>query len=76
MFNMDEVGFELSFERRKRKVASRTHPRNGQALPAANQHITVIACIGVDSAPVPPVVIYPGASLQTTYTAVSELDVK
>ncbi|ADV20611.1 Hypothetical protein CGB_B8130W [Cryptococcus gattii WM276] len=72
IFNMDETAFELSSSRRVRRVAPRTHPRNGQAVPPSNEHITSVACIGIDSAPVPPLIIYQGAHLQESWFNVRE----
>ncbi|AFR98864.1 hypothetical protein CNAG_05436 [Cryptococcus neoformans var. grubii H99] len=72
IFNMDEVAFELSSSRRVRRVAPRTHPKNGQAVPPSNEHITSVACIGIDSAPVPPLIIYQGAQLQESWFKVGE----
>ena len=72
IFNMDEVAFELSSSRRVRRVAPRTHPKNGQAVPPSNEHITSVACIGIDSAPVPPLIIYQGAQLQENWFKVGE----
>ena len=37
--------------------------------------MTVIACIGVDSAPVPPLVIYKGETVQTSWFGINEPDV-
>ena len=65
---MDESPFNLAFERKKRKVGPRGHPRNGQAIPASGEHITVLATIGTLSVPVPPVIIYSGATIQQTWT--------
>jgi hypothetical protein len=70
IFNMDESGFKLALPRRQRKIAPRDHPHNGQSLPGGPQHVTVVACIGVTSAPVPPLLIYPGKHVQTAWTAV------
>ncbi|KAE8541318.1 hypothetical protein D1P53_002677 [Cryptococcus gattii VGV] len=64
---MDETAFELSSSRRVRRVAPRTHPRNGQAVPPSNEHNTSVACIGNDSAPFPPFIIYQGAHLQESW---------
>ncbi|EIW67205.1 hypothetical protein TREMEDRAFT_69735 [Tremella mesenterica DSM 1558] len=76
IFNMDEVPFSLSYERKVRRIGPRDHPRNGQAIPASSEHITSIACIGIDSAPVPPVIIYKGACVQQNWTSVSEKDIR
>ena len=60
IFNMDECGFELSEQRKIRRIGPVDHARNGQALPPSNEHITSVACIGISSAPVPPLIIYQG----------------
>ncbi len=62
VYNMDEVGFDLSAPRKTRRVASHHHPRNAQTSLAGPGHITVIACIGLADAPVPPVIIFQGAT--------------
>ena len=67
IFNMDEIAFELSSSQRMRRVAPRTSPKNGQAAPPSNEHITSVVCIGIDSGPVPPLVIYQGAHLQQSW---------
>lgn len=72
IFNMDETAFELSSSRRVRRVAPRTHPRNGQAVPPSNEHITSMACIGIDSASFPPFTIYHGAQLQKCWSKARE----
>ena len=64
IFNMDECGFDLSEERKRRRIGPVGHPRNGQALPPSHDHITSVACIGISSAPVPPLIIYQGKELQ------------
>lgn len=61
---MDECGFSLSEERKRRRIGPVDHARNGQALPPSNEHITSVACIGIDSAPVPPLILYQGKELQ------------
>ena len=40
-------------------------------VPAGGEYITVVACIGIQSAPVPPLVIYAGGTMQASWTAVS-----
>ena len=75
VYNMDEVGFDLSAPRKTRRVASHHHPRNVQISLAGPGHITVIACIGLADAPVPPVIIFQGATNdgQKSWTAHREI---
>ena len=61
---MDECGFSLSEERKRRRIDPVGHARNGQALPPSNEHITSVACIGIDSAPVPPLILFQGKDTQ------------
>lgn len=70
--NMDETAFELLSSRKMRRVAPRTRPRNGQAVPPSNEHITSVACIGIESASFPPSTIYHGAHLQKCWFKVLE----
>ena len=65
---MDECGFDLSGGRKVRRIGPVNHARNGQALPPFNEHITLVACIGIDSAPVPPLVIYQGRDVLENWT--------
>ncbi|EIW65510.1 hypothetical protein TREMEDRAFT_66501 [Tremella mesenterica DSM 1558] len=58
---MDKAPFSLSYERKK----------NGEAIPPSSKHITSKACIGIDTAPVPPVIIYKGACLPENWTTVT-----
>ncbi|UOH79349.1 hypothetical protein LQV05_000350 [Cryptococcus neoformans] len=58
IFSMDKAAFELSSSRRMRRVAPRTNLRNDQAVQSSNEHIASVACIGIDSAPIPPFIIY------------------
>lgn len=69
---MDETAFELSSSRIVRRVAPRTYPRNARAVPPSNEHITSEACIGIDSAPVPPPITYQGAHLQGSWFKLRE----
>lgn len=57
---MDETAFQLAYPRKKRKVAPKGHKKNDQSKPESNEHITVMACVGVQDAVVPPLVIYKG----------------
>ncbi|EIW67208.1 hypothetical protein TREMEDRAFT_33656, partial [Tremella mesenterica DSM 1558] len=75
IFNMDESPFTLSDTHKTRHIAPLDHPQNGQAAPSANEHITSVACIGINSAPVPPLILYQGTHLQESWTAVREEDV-
>lgn len=50
-----------------RRVTPLIHTKNCQAVPPSNEHITFVACIGIDSAPVPPLIIYQGAQLQESW---------
>ena len=63
IYNVDETFFSLSYGQNTRRIAPRDHPRNGQSVSGSTEHITVVACIGLDTAPVPPLVIYPGQDL-------------
>ncbi|EIW70838.1 hypothetical protein TREMEDRAFT_28837, partial [Tremella mesenterica DSM 1558] len=76
IFNMDESPFSLSYEQRVRRIGPRNHPHNGQAIPSSREHITAVHCIGIDSAPVPPLIIFQGAQLQESWTAEHEKDVR
>ena len=68
---MDEAGFERAGQRRVRRVAPIDYPRRGQAKPPTAQHLTVVACIGTEDAPVPPLIIFKGDSpnIQESWTA-------
>lgn len=79
IFNMDEMYFTLSDTRKVRRIGTPDH-RASQAAPGRSgtggEHITVItviATVGIDAAPVSPLVIYKGKSLQGT-TAPAEGD--
>lgn len=74
IFNMDKTAFKLSSSQRVQRVAPCTHPRNGQAVPPSNEHITSVACINIDSASVPPCIIYQGAHLQESWFKMWEED--
>jgi len=73
---MDEAGFELVSSRKTRKIGPIHSSNKAVALPASNQHITVIACIGTTDAPVPPLILYSGATVQRSWTTVKETDVR
>lgn len=66
---MDEAPFDLGYERRARRLAPKDLPHNSQGVPPSGEHITSVACIGTASAPVPPLIIYKGKSVLTTWTA-------
>ena len=71
IYNMDETFFQLVSSRKTRRIGPISLPSNkAVVLPASNEHITVIACIGINDAPVPPVVVYKGATVQNSWTAV------
>ncbi|AFR92512.1 hypothetical protein CNAG_00376 [Cryptococcus neoformans var. grubii H99] len=74
IFSMDRAAFELSSSRRMRRVAPRTNLRNGQAGQSSNEHIASVACIGIDSAPVPPFIIYQIHHLSRLTTARKEIE--
>lgn len=68
--------FRIGSTRKTRRIGPKTLPScKALASPASNQHITVIACIGTNDAPVPPVVLYQGGSVQNSWLAVMETDV-
>ncbi|ADV24381.1 hypothetical protein CNBF1830 [Cryptococcus gattii WM276] len=48
----------------------------GQAVPPSNEHITSIATIGIDLAPVPPLIIYQGEHLQDSWTSTHDKDIR
>lgn len=75
ILNKDRAGFDLGYKRKVKKIASRTHARNRQAAPPSNEHITSITTIGIDSAPVLPLIIYQGAHLQDAWTSTCDKDV-
>lgn len=80
LYNMDEAGFEAAFARKTRKIGPKSFSGNHQAVPSAsNGHITVIACIGVDRAPVPPVVIFTSqatGAIPDTWTPTTESSIR
>lgn len=43
VLNKGRAGFDLGYKRKVKKIASRTHARNRQAVPPSNGHITSIA---------------------------------
>jgi len=76
IYNMDETFFQLGSSRKSRRIGPISLPSNkAVALPASGEHITVMACIGINDAPVPPVILYKGAAVQKSWTAVMEKDV-
>jgi len=77
IYNMDETLFQLGSSRKTRRIGPVSLPNNKAiALPASNQHITVIACIGTNDAPIPPVILHQGATVQNSWTAVMRDDVR
>ena len=75
IYNMDETFFSVGSSRKTRKIGPNTLPTKAVTSPASNQHITVLACIGIEDAPIPPVILYQGATVQKSWTAVMEADV-
>ena len=67
IYNMDEVGFDLSTDRRTRRVGPRNAPIKSQASLSTSTHITVIAAISTQDAPVPPFLIYPGKHIMSDW---------
>ena len=65
---MDECGFDLSTTRRTRRVGPRGAPLKSQAALSTNVHITVVAAISTQDAPVPPFLIYSGKYLMMDWT--------
>jgi len=63
IYNMDETGFELNTTHRRRSIAPKGTPKKSQTKWPAKDHITVIAAISTQDAPVPPLLIYPGDTL-------------
>ena len=63
IYNMDETVFSIGSSRKSRKVAPWSIPSKAVASPASNQHITVLACIGIDRA-IPAVILFQGANVQ------------
>ena len=66
---MDEVGFDLSSDRKTRRVGRVGSSSKSQAALAASDHITVIAAVSTVDAPVPPFIIFPGANFQESWLA-------
>lgn len=60
---MDEAFFDLTSGRRTRRVAPLSTPIKAQTSLASTAHITVVATISTQDAPVPPFLIYPGVFL-------------
>ena len=60
---MDGTGFELNTPRRRRFIAPKGTSKKSQTKWPAKDHITVIAAISTQDAPVPPLLIYPGDTL-------------
>ena len=64
---MDETGLTLSTARRTRRVGPKGSGTKLQASLADNIHITVIATISTQDAPVPPFLIYPGQHIMSDW---------
>ena len=60
---MDECGFDLSMTHRTRRVGPRNASIKSQSSLSTTTHITVIAAISTQDAPVPPFLIYSGQTL-------------
>jgi hypothetical protein len=60
---MDGTGFELNTPRRRRFIAPKGTSKKSQTKWPAKDHITVIAAISTQDAPVPPLLIHPGDAL-------------
>ena len=69
IYNMDEVGFDLSTSRKLRRVAPRTSSSKAQRSLTTHTHITVIAAISTSDAPIPPFLLYPGQYLMDNWLA-------
>ena len=72
----DEAGFELASTRKTRRIGPRNSSSSkAMGRPPKSEHITVLACIGVDAAPVPRFVLYSGATVQTSWFNLRERDI-
>lgn len=60
---MDECAFNLSSDRKTRRVAPLHTPIKAQSSLATDTHITLIATISTVDAPVPPYIIYKGDNI-------------
>jgi hypothetical protein len=60
---MDETGFELSTSHRRRSIAPKMTRQRSQVKGLYKNHITVVAAISAEDAPIPPLSIYPGSTL-------------
>ncbi|EIW66170.1 hypothetical protein TREMEDRAFT_35394 [Tremella mesenterica DSM 1558] len=72
IYNVDEVGFDLSGSRKIRRVGPRDAPIKSQAALSDAIHITVVATISTSDTPVPPFIIYPGTYLMQDWTRVRD----
>ena len=72
IYNMDKIFFSIGLSRKSRKVAPRSIRSKAFAAPASNQNITVLACISVEQAAIPPVIFFQGADAQLSWTASME----
>ncbi|KAE8539302.1 hypothetical protein D1P53_004400 [Cryptococcus gattii VGV] len=71
---MDEAGFDLGYKQKVKNITQCIRACNGQAVPPSNEHITSITTIEIDSALVPPLIIYQGAHLQDAWTSTCDKD--
>ena len=72
IYNMDETLFSIGLSQNSCKIAPSTLPSKAIASPASNQHITVLACIGVKRAAIPPIILFQGVNVQLSWNAVME----
>ena len=74
IYNMDEVGFDLSTARRTRRVGPKNALIKSQTSLSSCVHITVIAAISTQDAPVPPFLIYPGKHIMSDWVMAMDRD--
>ena len=73
---MDECAFNLSSERKTRRVAPTHTPIKAQASLATDTHITLIATISTTDAIVPPYIIFPGTKISEEWLTVMDKEPK
>ena len=74
IYNMDEVGFDLSTNRRVRRVGPRNALIKSQTSLSTSTHITVIAAISTQDVPVPPFLIYPGKHIMSDWVMAMDME--
>ncbi|WVQ70356.1 uncharacterized protein L199_008583 [Kwoniella botswanensis] len=74
IFNMDEAPFNMSTDRKVKRVAPKYKPTTSQAALANDCHITVVATISTSDAPVPPFLIYSGEYFIEEWADVKDKD--